>query len=114
MLTRCRAERRDATGPERAVLARWSGWGALPAIFDASSRDLRRQAERVEELLSPTEWEAARASTINAQRGEAGLDVETGAALLGARHQPPASLRPRRSWRSPSSGSAARSPGSTS
>ena len=66
MLTRCRAERRDATGPERAVLARWSGWGALPAIFDASSRDLRRQAERVEELLSPTEWEAARASTINA------------------------------------------------
>ena len=66
VLARCRAERRAATGDERAVLARWSGWGALPAIFDAESRDLRAQAERVEELLSPQEWEAARASTLNA------------------------------------------------
>jgi len=66
VLGRCRTEGRAATADERAVLARWSGWGALPSIFDADSRDLRSQAARVEELLSPQEWEAARASTLNA------------------------------------------------
>ena len=38
----------------------------LPAIFDEASRELRRQAERVDALLSPEEYEAARASTLNA------------------------------------------------
>ncbi len=51
---------------QRSVLGRWSGWGALPELFDARSSALRRQAERVEALLSPDEYEAARASTINA------------------------------------------------
>ena len=54
----------DAAGLE--ALGRWSGWGALPAIFDEESRELRRQAERVDALLSPEEYEAARASTLNA------------------------------------------------
>ncbi|MCY3642161.1 MAG: DEAD/DEAH box helicase family protein [Acidimicrobiaceae bacterium] len=61
-----RASGGTADDTQRAVLGRWSGWGALPELFDARSNTLRRQAERVEALLSPDEYEAARASTINA------------------------------------------------
>ncbi|MCY3560826.1 MAG: hypothetical protein OXH20_06605, partial [bacterium] len=61
-----RASGGTADDTQRAVLGRWSGWGALPELFDARSNALRRQAERVEALLSPDEYEAARASTINA------------------------------------------------
>ena len=48
------------------MLGRWSGWGALPELFDVRSSALRSQAERVEALLSPDEYDAARSSTLNA------------------------------------------------
>lgn len=57
------AENRLATPEEQAVLSKYVGWGGLSQAFDDKhplfSRDLR-------ELLTPTEYAAARASTPNA------------------------------------------------
>ncbi|MFI8977433.1 helicase-related protein [Nocardia asteroides] len=68
-------EKRRATDDERAVLARWSGWGALPWIFEdkppGTSRAKQWQTqqperEQVRALLSEPEWEAARRSILTA------------------------------------------------
>ncbi|MEU8828818.1 SNF2-related protein [Streptomyces sp. NPDC048636] len=88
-------ERRPATEEEQRTLARWSGWGALPVIFNprparaafgegateeerferAAARwdavsDLR---EQIRELLSEDDWAAARRNTINAHYTDADL-----------------------------------------
>lgn len=71
------AEARPATADEQEVLARWSSWGAVPAVFldtrDQETGELtpaatRYAAERehLRALLSPQEYEAARTTTINA------------------------------------------------
>ncbi|MQS16455.1 hypothetical protein F7Q99_30735 [Streptomyces kaniharaensis] len=84
-------EGRPATEDEQSVLARWSGWGALPRIFeprpqrpafqDDASYD--RAAARWDALdslrfkirahLSDTEWNAARHNTLNAHYTDAAL-----------------------------------------
>ena len=51
---------------ERRVLARWSGWGALPDLFEARPRRLGAEAEELAGLLSEAELRAAAGSTINA------------------------------------------------
>ncbi|NGO40665.1 DEAD/DEAH box helicase family protein [Streptomyces ureilyticus] len=84
-------EQRPATEREQRVLARWSGWGALPVIFNprpgrdafdtdeaferAVARwdavgDLRGQ---IRALLTEDEWAAARRNTINAHYTDADL-----------------------------------------
>ncbi|MGW5124530.1 SNF2-related protein [Streptomyces sp. NPDC004069] len=78
------AEQRPATTQEQQVLARWSGWGALPLIFEprparaayeddaAHERAVTRWdaldgvREQVRALLSESEWTAARRNTLNA------------------------------------------------
>lgn len=68
VLNRCRDEGgRWAAADEQAVLARWSGWGAIPQVFDA--RDARYAEERAElrRLLRTEEgWAQARRTTLNA------------------------------------------------
>ncbi len=51
---------------ERRVLARWSGWGALPDLFEGRPRRLGAEAEELAGLLSAEELRAAAGSTINA------------------------------------------------
>lgn len=51
---------------ERRVLARWSGWGALPDLFEARPRRLGAQARELAGLLSGEELRSAAGSTINA------------------------------------------------
>ncbi|MEU9535867.1 SNF2-related protein [Streptomyces sp. NPDC048213] len=88
-------EQRPATEEEQRTLARWSGWGALPVIFNprparaafgeggaeeekferATARwdavsDLR---EQIRGLLSEDDWAAARRNTINAHYTDADL-----------------------------------------
>jgi len=61
------AEDRDATDAEKAILARYVGWGAMSGAFDRlSPGDWKRTAKDVEALLTPEEYESARASTPNA------------------------------------------------
>lgn len=62
----CREEQRPATPAEQDVLAQWSGWGAIPEIFDESRGEWAADRARLRELLGPDEWADARASTLNA------------------------------------------------
>jgi SAM-dependent methyltransferase len=57
---------RPATPEEQAVLARWSGWGAVPEVFDERRGDLAWARAQLADLLSLAELAAARRNTINA------------------------------------------------
>ena len=66
-LKKLEGENRDATDDEKAVLARYAGWGAMASAFDWHPPEAFRQtAKELKELLSEEEYEAARASTPNA------------------------------------------------
>src|SRR5439155_16048314 len=60
------AESRPATPDEKAVLVHYVGWGAMPQVFDPRNYEWREARAEVEQLLTPNELEAARASTLNA------------------------------------------------
>ncbi len=60
-------ESRQPTENEKAVLARYSGWGALPNVFHPYPRsDWAEIAREVRQHLTPEEYDSARASTPNA------------------------------------------------
>jgi N12 class adenine-specific DNA methylase len=88
------AEARPATEDEQAVLARWSSWGAVPAVFldsrDPDTGELHPAAARyanaraqLRDLLSPEEYQAARTTTINAHYTDHALAT---AMWTGLRH----------------------------
>ena len=68
-----RHERRPATAAEQTVLGRWSGWGAVPEVFDDRRNEFAWARDELAELLSPAELAAARRTTINAHYTDAGL-----------------------------------------
>jgi N12 class adenine-specific DNA methylase len=60
-------EKRVATDEEKAVLVKYVGWGGIPQIFDPfPGSDWTDERGRLESLLTETEFEAARSSTLNA------------------------------------------------
>ena len=66
-LKRIEADKREATGAEQAVLARYSGWGALASVFRPyPPQEWQHAARELRALLSEDEYAAARASTPNA------------------------------------------------
>ena len=60
------SERRHATGDEQAVLARWSGWGSLPGVFDPDNAQWAEIRAELRATLDEREWRAARRTTLNA------------------------------------------------
>ncbi len=82
---------RPATDAEKRVLARWSGWGAVPVIFEqrpelqnypdeaAHGRALKRwetfspERDELRAMLNDAEWAAASRNTLNAHYTDAGL-----------------------------------------
>lgn len=65
---------RPATAEEQAKLARWSGWGSLPKVFQEpppAGKWADAQAE-LRDLLTPDEFAAARRTTRNAHYTDAG------------------------------------------
>ncbi|MDN5933097.1 MAG: methyltransferase domain-containing protein, partial [Pseudonocardia sp.] len=72
-LRELQAAGRPATGDEQAALARWSGWGAVPAVFDPARDDYAAARAELRALLSPAEFNAARRSTLNAHYTDAGI-----------------------------------------
>jgi hypothetical protein len=69
-------ELRPATGGEQAVLARWSGWGAVAAVFDPRAADHARfgwAREELAGLLDEQELAAAARNTLNAHYTDFGL-----------------------------------------
>lgn len=59
---------RNATADEKAVLAKFSGWGGLPQVFATAAEAPKWQAEQAElrALLSPDEYASAKATVLNA------------------------------------------------
>jgi hypothetical protein len=57
-------EDRTASASEQVVLARWSGWGAVPETFDASREDVAWARRELADLLSEEELAAAARSTL--------------------------------------------------
>src|ERR1017187_7948501 len=66
-LKQIEADDREATGEEKAILARYSGWGAMANVFEAHPpREWEKTAEELRQLLTTDEYASARASTPNA------------------------------------------------
>ena len=57
---------RPATLPEQRVLAAWSGWGAIPQIFDPRAEDFTAERAQLAGLLTPEQYRRAQASILNA------------------------------------------------
>ena len=66
-------EGRPATAGEQRALARWSGWGAVPEVFDNDRGEFAWAREQLAGLLAPQELAAAARSTINAHYTDAAL-----------------------------------------
>ena len=55
------------------MLARWSGWGAVPEVFDTRRPEYAWAREQLGVLLSPQEMAAAARNTLNAHYTDAGI-----------------------------------------
>ena len=60
------SEHRPASPQEQEVLSRYVGWGGLPQAFDERSEAWHSEYSALKSLLTQEEYEAARASTLNA------------------------------------------------
>ena len=47
-------------------LSRYCGWGGLPQVFDRSNNNWSTQRDKLKDVLTPDEYEAARETTLNA------------------------------------------------
>ncbi|MGV3532011.1 MAG: DEAD/DEAH box helicase family protein [Chthoniobacteraceae bacterium] len=60
-------ENRLATEDERRALVKYVGWGGMPQVFAYyGAENWQTERDRLNALLSPEDYEAARASTLNA------------------------------------------------
>ncbi|WP_375481062.1 helicase-related protein [uncultured Jatrophihabitans sp.] len=73
MLRQLQAEGRPATAAEQTVLARWSGWGAVPKVFDETDEQFAAARAELRSMLDEREWRAASKTTLNAHYTDAGL-----------------------------------------
>ena len=66
LLKELEAAGRQASPDQQEVLSRYVGWGGVPEAFDPSKTAWAKEYAELKELLTPEEYEAARASTLNA------------------------------------------------
>jgi SAM-dependent methyltransferase len=66
-------EDRPATVEEQAELARWSGWGAVPKVFDEADEQYAAERQELKQILDDREWRAAAKTTLNAHYTDAAL-----------------------------------------
>ena len=59
-------ENRPATPEEQQALSQYVGWGGLANAFDPNKEDWSSEYKELEAALTPEEYTAARASTLNA------------------------------------------------
>ncbi|WP_430336177.1 DEAD/DEAH box helicase family protein [Rhodococcus sp. ACT016] len=57
---------RAATVDEQEILARWSGWGGAWQVFDEQKHEFDPPRAELRDLLTDSEYAAARRSTVNA------------------------------------------------
>ena len=65
-LKQIEAEGRNATPEEQHILSQYVGWGGLADAFDTDKAGWRVEYDELKGVLSPEEYAAARASTLNA------------------------------------------------
>lgn len=66
VLDRLHRESRPATAAEQETLACWSGWGAVPEVFDRRIDTYTAEREYLQTLLDADAYRAAEASVLNA------------------------------------------------
>ena len=66
LLKHLEAEGLQASPEHQQVLSRYVGWGGLPDAFDASKPSWASEYQELKAALTPEEYTAARASTLNA------------------------------------------------
>lgn len=59
-------KKRPATADERTIMSAYLGWGGIPEIFDAENASWSEEYGILKSLLTITEYDSARASTLNA------------------------------------------------
>ena len=65
-LKQIEAENRIATPNEQEILSRYVGWGGISQAFDGENSKWTKEYAELKELLTPDEYDMARASTLNA------------------------------------------------
>ena len=66
MLKKLEQEQRLATPEEQEVLSRYVGWGGIPQAFEERNSAWAEEYTQLKGILTPEEYSAARASTLNA------------------------------------------------
>ncbi len=67
LVNRLDAEGRAATDDEKRILVKYVGWGGMPQVFaQHPGTDWESEREELKRLLTDSQYEAARASTLNA------------------------------------------------
>lgn len=84
LLARLRQAGRAATLAEQRVLAQWSGWGAVPEVFDTRNERFAPERDQLRQLLSRDEYRQAEASILNAHYTDPALAAVIWQALLRA------------------------------
>lgn len=97
-LHRVRTADRPASAAEQRVLAAWSGWGAVPEVFDARDETLAGERDRLRTLLTRDEYTRAEASVLNAHYTDPAIvaavwDAVRRAGFCGGRVLEPAFMR---------------------
>ena len=79
------AEGRFATPEEQEILSKYVGWGGLANAFDANKEEWAKEFKQLKNLLSESEYKAARGSTLNAHYTDVGVirGIYTGLEKLG-------------------------------
>ena len=65
-LGKIEVENRRATQQEQEILSRYVGWGGIPQAFDPNNSAWASEYAELKAALTETEYESARASTLNA------------------------------------------------
>lgn len=58
-------DERLATPEEQKIMAKYSGWGGMPQAFDKNAAAWEKEYSELKKLLTDSEYESARASTMN-------------------------------------------------
>ena len=66
ILKQIEKENRPATADERTIMSAYLGWGGIPEVFEENNDSWSSEYSTLKELLTPEEYDSARASTLNA------------------------------------------------
>ncbi|MDN5930238.1 MAG: hypothetical protein L0I24_04120 [Pseudonocardia sp.] len=78
------SEQRPATADEQQILARWSGWGAVPQVFDTDNDEFAVERTELRGLMTEGEYRQAEASILNAHYTDPAVAAQMWTALRRA------------------------------